>query len=70
MQAVCSGLDADLERAAAVHLVERGLVVLELENIRDHALDPNLAAVKVRNGTREAEGLGERANDLQSASEV
>lgn len=27
--------DGDLERATAVHLVERGLVVLELEDVRD-----------------------------------
>ena len=29
------GLDRDFERPAAVHLVERFLVVLELEHIRD-----------------------------------
>ena len=30
-----SGLDGDLERTTAVHLVERGLVVLELEDVRN-----------------------------------
>lgn len=29
------GLDRDFERSAAVHLVERLLVVFELEHIRD-----------------------------------
>ena len=33
--ALHSRLDGDLERTAAVHLVERGLVVLKLEDIRD-----------------------------------
>ena len=30
-----SRLDGDLERTTAVHLVERGLVVLELEDVRN-----------------------------------
>ena len=33
--ALHSRLDGDLERTAAVHLVERGLVVLKLEDVRD-----------------------------------
>ena len=33
--AIHSRLDGDLERTAAVHLVERRLVVLELEDVRD-----------------------------------
>lgn len=33
---VCSSwLDGDLERTAAVHLIERSLVVLEFEDVRD-----------------------------------
>ena len=64
----CSGLDRDFDSLAAVHLVERALVVLELEDIRDHALDVDFPAVEVRHGTREAECLRERADDLRSAS--
>lgn len=60
------GLDDDLDRSAAVHLVERGLVVFELEDVRDHALDVDLAAVEVRDGAREAVRLRERADDLQT----
>ena len=64
MQAVCSGLDADLERATAVHLVERLLVVLELEDVGNHALDVDLAAVEVCDGAGKAVRLRERADDL------
>ena len=59
-----SRLDADLECAPAVHLVERLLVVLELEDVGDHALDVNLAAVEVCDGAGEAVRLRERADDL------
>ena len=52
-----SGLDDDLDRAAAVHLVERELVVLELERVGDHALHLHLAAVEVSDRPREAECL-------------
>lgn len=59
-----SGFDADLHCAPAGHLVESLLVILELKDVRDHALDIDLASVQVRDGTRETIRLRERANDL------
>lgn len=40
------------------------MVLLELEDVRHHTLDVDFAAVEVRHGTREAESLRERADDL------
>lgn len=74
---VLAGANGNLERATRVHLVERLLVVLELEHVgtarlslvRPQVLDlhhagcADLAAVEQLNGTREAVDLRERADD-------
>ena len=65
----CAGaswFDSNLESTAAVHLVESSLVLLELEDVGDHALDIDCATIEVGDCTREAEGLRERAEDLES----
>jgi hypothetical protein len=40
------------------------LIVVEFETIGDHSFDSDFAAVEVVDGTWEAEGLGEGADDL------
>ena len=62
-----SRLDGNFERATAVHLVEGLLVFLKLEDICDHALCLHLAAVEIRDRSREAERLREGADDLRRA---
>ena len=59
-----SRLDCNLQCATAVHLIQCFLEVFQLENIRNHAFGPDFAAIKVCNGTREAESLGEGSNNL------
>lgn len=66
----CSGLDGDLERTTAVHLVQCLLVVGKREDVGDHALGADLAAIEVCNGAREAVRLGEGTNDLDIARNV
>lgn len=55
----CSWLNGYLESAAAAHLVKRQLVVCKFEDIGDHALRADLAAIEVGNCTREAVCLRE-----------
>jgi hypothetical protein len=48
------------------HLVEGLLEVSQLEDVGNHALRLDLTAVEVLNGTREAVGLREGANNLEN----
>lgn len=48
-----SWLDDDLDSLAAVHLIERLLVVFELERVRHHTFDANLARIEILDSTRE-----------------
>lgn len=57
--------NGNLKRRPAVHLIQSGLVVVQLENICHHTLHVNLAAVKICHRTGEAESLRERADDLR-----
>ena len=57
--------NTDLERATAVHLVEGLLEFVDAVFVGHHSPRLDFAAVEVRDGTREAVCLGERANDLQ-----
>ena len=51
---VASRLDGNFEGTTTIHLVQRRLVLFELEDICDHTLHVDFAAVKVGHGTREA----------------
>jgi hypothetical protein len=62
--------DDNLERRPTVHLVESGLVIVQLEHIGDHTLDVDLATIEIGDGAREAEGLRERANDLGQTDNI
>jgi len=61
--------NADLKRATAVHLVEGLLEFVDSVFVSHHPLRLDFAAVEVRDSTREAVCLGERAKDLDLVSE-
>lgn len=63
------GSDGDLQSLPGRHAVERLLEVLQVKDVGDHALDVQLAAVQVLDGTAETVELGERSDDVDLVRE-
>lgn len=61
--------DGDLECLPRVHLVQSLLVVLEVEDVGNHAICSDPARVEVGDGTGETVSLRERSNDADLITE-
>ena len=56
----------DLECTPAIHLVQGVLIMIELEDIRYHALQVDFTTIEISDGTRETVSLREGTDDLDS----